>query len=75
MRQFLVLVKGQLMNVGRLRMRLIYELEVLLVGLLGYRLLKDEVHRVLGHLLGLYKSQSINLHNQCTRSFSIIDDL
>lgn len=72
MRRFLVLVKGQLMSAGRLRMKLVYELEVLLVRLPDYQLLIDGVHLVLGHWLGSYRSQSIGLHSRYIRSFSII---
>lgn len=72
LRQFLILVREQLMSVRRLRMRLIYGLGVLWVGLLDYQLLTGGVHLVLGHWLGLYRSQSIGLRNRCTRSFSII---
>ncbi len=72
MRRFLTLVKGRLMSAGRLRMRLVYGLEVLLVRLPDYQLLIDEVHLVLGHWLGLCRSQSIGLHSQYIHSFSII---
>lgn len=63
------------MSVRRLRMRLVYELEVLLVKLLGYPLLIDEAHLVLSRWLGLCRSQNIGLHSRCIRSFSIIGDL
>lgn len=75
MHQSLILVKGRLMSEGHLRMKLACELEVLLVRLLGYQLLVGEVHLVLSHWLGLYRSQSIGLHSQYTRNFSIIGDL
>lgn len=75
LRQFLALVKGQLMSVGHLRMKLVYELVALLVRLLGYQLLTDEVHLALSRWLGLYRSQSIGPHSRCTRNFSIIDVL
>lgn len=60
------------MSVRRLRMRLVYELEVLLVKLLGYQLLIDEAHLALSHWLGSYMSQSIGLHSRYIRNFSII---
>lgn len=60
------------MSVRRLRMRLVYELEVLLVKLLGYQLLIDEAHLALSRWLGLYRSQSIDLHSRYIRNFSII---
>lgn len=63
------------MNEVHLRMKLACGLEVLLVGLLDYRLLEGVVHLVLSRLLGLYMSRSINLHSQYIHSFSIIGDL
>lgn len=60
------------MSVRRLRMRLVCELEALLVKLPGYLLLIDEAHLVLSHWLGLCRSQNIGLHSRCTHSFSII---
>lgn len=59
------------MSEGRLRMRSIYELEVLLAGLLGCRLLIGEAHLVSGHWLELCRNQSINLHSRYIRNFSI----
>lgn len=47
------------MSGGRLQMKLIYGLEVLLAERLGYQLLAVVVHQVLGRLLGLYMNQSI----------------
>ena len=52
------------MSGGRLQMKLIYGLEVLLAERLGYQLLAVVVHQVLGRLLGLYMNQSIGLHSQ-----------
>lgn len=63
------------MSAGRLRMKLIYELEVLLVKPPGYRLLTDEVRLVLSHWLELCRSQSIDPHSRYTRNFSIIGGL
>ena len=55
------------MSGGRLQMKLIYGLEVLLAERLGYQLLAVVVHQVLGRLLGLYMNQSIGLHSQYIR--------
>ena len=63
------------MSGGRLQMKLIYGLEVLLAERLGYQLLAVVVHQVIGRLLGLYMNQSIGLHSQYIRSFSIIGAL
>lgn len=63
------------MNEVHLRMRLACGLEVLLVELLDCQLLEGVIHLVLGRLLGLYMSQSIDLHSQYIHSFSIIDGL
>lgn len=63
------------MSEVHLLMRLIFELVVLLVVQLGYLLPVGVVLLVLSHLLGLCRSQNINLHNLCTHSFSIIDVL
>ena len=59
------------MSGEHLQMRLIYGL----AERLGYQLLVVVVHQVLGRLLGLYMNQSIGLHSQYIRSFSIIGAL
>lgn len=74
-RRFLVLMMGQPMSEVRLRMRLIYELEVPLVEQLDCQLLVVEAHLVLSQLLELCMSRSIGLHSQYTHSFSIIGGL
>lgn len=63
------------MSEGHLQMKLVYELGVLLVGLLGYQLLEAVIRLVSGRLLELYRSRSIGLHSQYIRSFSIIGAL
>lgn len=72
LRQFLILMKEPLMSVRRLRMKLIYGLEVLLVGPLDCQLPIGGVHLVSGHWLGSYRSQSIGLRSRYIRNFSII---
>lgn len=62
------------MSVGRLRMRLVFGLLVLLVILPGCQLLKDVVLLVLGLELELCKSRKLSPHSLCTHSFSIIGD-
>lgn len=74
-RLFLVLEMVQLMSEERLRMRLVFELAVLLGGPLGCLLLGGEVLLVLIQRLGLCMSRSIGLRSLCTHSFSIIDGL
>lgn len=63
------------MSEGRLRMKLVCGLGVLLEELLDYQLLGGVVHLVLGRLLELYRSRSRGLRNQYIHSFSIIDVL
>lgn len=75
LRQFLVLERGLLMNVGRLLMRLTCGLVSLLVELIDYLLLIGVILPRLVHLWGLCKSQRLGLYNLCIHSFSIIDVL
>lgn len=63
------------MSVGRLRMRLVFGLLILLVILLGCQLLKDVVLLVLGLELELCKSRKLSPHSLCIHSFNIIGDL
>lgn len=60
------------MSEGRLRTKLVCELGVLLVELLGCQLLRGVIRLVSDHLLELYRSQSISLRNQYIHSFNII---
>lgn len=63
------------MSEGRHLQLLILELGILRVQLFGDLPLVGGIVLVRGLGWGLYKSQMLILHNLCTRSFSIIDDL
>lgn len=75
MRLFLGLAMEQLMSVVHLRMKLVFELSVPLVVLLGYLLPEDAVPLVLNPVLVLYMSRKLGPRSPCTHSFSITGGL
>lgn len=72
-RLFLLLGLGRLRSEVRLRLRLKFEWGIQLELLFDGLFLGGETDLGPGLVLGLYKNRSRDLHNQCTRSFSIID--